>query len=461
MQVEVEELNPQKKKLHITIPEEVVSQKVNDAYKILNRQISMPGFRPGKIPQHILEQQVPIQSFSNLFQDLMQDYYEQALRETGLEPVSQPEIDHSQLTDVRKNAPFKFSVVLDVRKRIELKNYKGLKFKKKEIVITDEQLERALERFTMMHGHTEPWEDDHPAEMGDIAVLDFDGFQGDEPLENGSSRDYEVRLGENKMIPGFEEQLVGHKVGEEFEARVVLPQQWNQKLRRVSMPVPGKEGEAPDDLATFKVRLKDLQKRVPVPLDDYLAKKEGCGSVDDLRRKLKADMQNFALQQEELRIKEEIFNQLVKEHDLEPPESLVDRELKFMIEGMKFQIEESGMKVEDSGFDEERAREEWKNRAIFNTRGYSILEAIAQKEGIHVTQQDMEEEYRRLAEQTGQKIEVVRNRMLAYPETMQQTTGKILGQKAMNYIYSNCEFEYVQNLPEKEEESGEGNKRSA
>ncbi|QPJ65968.1 MAG: trigger factor [Candidatus Nitrohelix vancouverensis] len=444
MQVEVEKLEGMKRKLKIVIPEDVLSQRVDDAYKVLNRQLKMPGFRPGKIPQKVLEQQVPLQSLTEMFQELMQEHYERALEETGLTPSGAPEIDHSELADIKKDEPLKFSVIVDVRAKIDLIDYKGMKLRKKEIIVTDEQLEEGLQILCNHHGYLEHHDDDHKVQHGDFLTLDFEGFMDGEPLEEGSAKDYHIRVGEKKMIAGFEDQLLGHALGESFEVKVPLPQQWNNKIRRVSMPVPGAEGEDSRDLAVFKVNIKEVKKLVPMALDDKLAKKEGCKSVDDLKRKVKTEMQAYGEQREEIRVKEKIFNIIVKKHDAVPPESMIETELKYMLEGMKYQIQQSGMSLEDSGFDPENAKKEWRERATFNSKGYMILEEIANKEKLHITKEDMDLEYQKLAEETKQKVEDVRKRMMANQETLQQTSSKLRGQKAMNYIYSNCEFEYYQ-----------------
>ena len=186
-------------------------------------------------------------------------------------------------------------------------------------------------------------------------------------------------------------------------------------------------------------------------LTTEIAKREGFDTVNELQRAIKVDLQSHKDQQEELRIKEDIFNMLVKELDVEPPESIIERELKFMIEGTKFQIAQSGMKIEDSGFEPEKAMVEWREKAIFNTKGYMALESIAQVENIHITQQDMEAEYELLAEQTKQKVEDIQKRIMSNPESLSQTTTKLLGQKTMNFIYSNCEFEFYKEEPGKEE----------
>ena len=134
---------------------------------------------------------------------------------------------------------------------------------------------------------------------------------------------------------------------------------------------------------------------------------------------------------------------MVDDSEFEPPESLVMRELKFVIEGMKFQIEQSGMKMEDSGFDEEVAKKEWREKAIRNTKGYLILEEIANRERIHVSEADMEEEYKLLAEQTKQTADEVKRKMYSVPESFEHTKSKLRGRKTLDFLFSNCEFEYV------------------
>ena len=125
---------------------------------------------------------------------------------------------------------------------------------------------------------------------------------------------------------------------------------------------------------------------------------------------------------------------------------MVNSELKFMLEGMKFQIEQSGMKTEDSGFDEEKAKDEWRDKAEKNAKGYILLENIGSLENIHVSQFDLEEEFKSLAEQSKQKPDDVKNRMMANPEVIKHTSSKILGRKVMDFLYSNCEFNFVKTL---------------
>ena len=454
MKFDIEELEGLKRKINITIPEEVVTKRVNDAYKVMNRQVKIPGFRPGKIPQKILEKQIPMQSFSEMFQELMQEYYDEAVQKSGLKPTGQPEIDHAGLQDIKKDEPLKFSVILDVKPELKVKDYKGLKFKKKEAVVKDKEIEETLVKVLSRQGSLEEMPADYAVQDGDILTLDFDGTMNGEELENGSAKDFELRVGEKKMLPGFEDQLIGHTQDEDFEIKVVLPANWNQKMRRISFPVPGApEEKQEDDWASFKVKIKKSRKLHLPELTDEIAQREGFDTVAELRRAIKIDLQNHKDQEEELRIKEDIFNILVKDAETPPPDSLIERELKFMIEGMKYQISQSGMKLEDSGFEPDKAIKEWREKAIFNTTGYMMLESVAAAENIHVTQQDMEAEYELLANQTKQKVEDIQKRLMSNPDSLSQTTTKILGQKAMNFIYSNCEFNFYKEGEEPEKEA--------
>ncbi|MDH5761383.1 MAG: trigger factor [Nitrospinota bacterium] len=443
MEFKVEELEGVRRKLDIEIPGNVVAQRVSRAYKEINKQVKMPGFRPGKIPQHILEKQVPLESMSQLWQDLMQEYYDKALMETGITPAGPPEIDHSAINEIKKDKPFSFSVMLDVKPEVKFKKYKGLKFNKTLFEVTEQDVEASIRKHLEPFGTFEIYREGHEVQLNDYLVMDFEGYLNGEPLENGDAKDYPVCVGERKMIAGFEDQLIGKKVGEEFEVKVTLPLDWNKKVRRVSMPIPGAPEQEADDLATFHVRIKEIKKKNLPELTDDFVQQQGEESVEAFRRKIKSGIQAFKENTEELRIKQDIFNYLVKEHDVDPPESLVKQELKFMIDGMKFQIQQSGMKLEDSGFNQEQAEKEWRERAEFNTKGYVILEEIAKAENIHVAQSDMEAEYKRLAEETKKSVEAVKKSLFSNQDYMTQTSNRILGQKALNLIFSHCEFEYL------------------
>jgi len=443
MEFKVEELEGVRRKLDIEIPGDVVAQRVDRAYKEINKQVKMPGFRSGKIPKDVLEKQVPLESMSELWQGLMQEYYDKAIMETGMVPAGPPEIDHSAINEIKRDKPFSFSVVLDIRPEIKYKDYKGLKFKKTLFEVADDEIETSIENHLKPFGTFEIFREGHEVQLGDHLVMDFAGHLGDEILENGTAADYPVVVGEGKMIAGFEDQLIGHKAGGEFEIKVTLPVDWNNKLRRVSMPIPGATEQEADDLATFLVLIKEIKKLNLPELTDEFVQQQGEESVESFRRKLKTGIQSMKEYSEEVRIKQDIFNYLVKEHDIEVPESLIKQELKFMIEGMKFQIQQSGMKLEDSGFNPEQAEQEWHPRAAFNAKGYIILEGIARAENLHVAQSDMEVEYKRLAEETKKSVDEVKQSLFANQDYMTQTSNRILGQKALNLIFSHCEYEFL------------------
>ena len=299
------------------------------------------------------------------------------------------------------------------------------------------------------YGTHEHHEDDHKAAKGDYLTVDFEGFHDGEPLENGNAKDMVIRIGDNKMIKGFEDELIGHVLGEEFEAKALLPANWNNKISRVRIPVPGSKDKLPEDVAVFNVKIKEMKKLDLPNLTDDIIEKEGFDSAESFRRGVKTKLQSMYEQREEMRIKEEIFNKLVKDNPIEAPEGMVKSELKFMLEGMKFQIEQSGMKLEDSGFDEEKAKDEWHDKAESNCKGYLLLENIASLEDIHVSQFDLEEEFKSLASQSKQKPDDVKNRMMANPEVIKHTSSKILGRKSLDFIYSNCEFNFVETLTAK------------
>ncbi len=287
MELDVKELESLKRKLDITIPEEVVTERINNAYKDLNRQMKMPGFRPGKIPRKILEKQVPVQSFTNMFQELLQEYYEKALRKSGIIPVGSPEIDNSDFADIKINNPLKFSVTLDIKPEVKVKNYKGFKMNKVEINLPEAEVDAAINSILEQYGNSEHHDDDHKAEKGDYLTVDFEGFFDGEPLENGNAKDMIIRIGDNKMIKGFEDELLGHKLGEEFEAKAILPPNWNNKLSRVRIPIPGSKDKTPEDVAIFNVKIKEMKKWSCLNFLMILHRKKGLIRLIVLKEELK------------------------------------------------------------------------------------------------------------------------------------------------------------------------------
>jgi trigger factor len=450
MEYKIEELGALRRKLKIEIPKDVVSKRIKEAYEDISKKLKVPGFRSGKIPQHILEKQVPVQSFGEMFQGLMQEYYSKVLFENKLVPVGPPEMLHDEMSEIKKDAPLSFSIAFDIKPDIDIGEYKGIKVEKREAVVSDAEVSMAMNKILEAYGHLEPHEAGHVVGKGDFVTMNFEGFLSGQPLEGGNAENYTVRVGSKKMIAGFEDQIVGHVLGEEFEVRTPLPADWNNKLRRISMPLPGEKEDEEVEQANFIVKLLEVKKMILPELNDEFAKNESAETVEELRRNVKTNQQAYKEQQEELRIKQELFDNLVKGSEFEPPESVVDLELMFMIEGTKFQIQQSGMKLENSGFDEEEAKGEWYDKAAFNTKGYMILEEIANEEKIFVSEADMEGEFKALAEQTKQTIEVVKQKMLNNQATYNHTKSKLRGQKALNFIYSNCEFEYAKIDPEKD-----------
>ncbi len=450
MEYKIEELGALRRKLKIEIPKDVVSKRIKEAYQDISKKLKIPGFRSGKIPQHILEKQVPVQSFGEMFQGLMQEYYSKVLLENKLIPVGAPEMLHDEMSEIKKDAPLSFSIAIDIKPDIDIGEYKGIKVEKREAVVSDAEVNMAMNKILEAYGHLEPHEAGHFVQKGDFVTMNFEGFLSGQPLEGGNAENYTVRVGSKKMIAGFEDQIVGHVLGEEFEVRTPLPQDWNNKLRRISMPLPGEEEDEEVEQANFMVKLLEVKKMILPELNDEFAKNEGAETVEELRRNVKTNQQAYKEQQEELRIKQELFDNLVKGSEFEPPESVVDLELKFMIEGTKFQIQQSGMKLEDSGFDEDEAKKEWHSKAAFNTKGYMILEEIANQEKIFVSEADMEGEFKALAEQTKQTLDVVKQKMLNNQATYNHTKSKLRGQKALNFIYNNCEFEYAKMDPAKD-----------
>lgn len=433
MKVEIKELGPVKRLIKIVIPEDVVNRKFNEVFSDINKKIHIPGFRQGKVPQHILERRFANEAKDDVVRSLLPDYYERAVNETGIIPVVQPMIEN--LT-VSKNAPMSFTATVEIKPKFEVSNYTGIKLTRKKISVTEEDTDKVLKAMQEFYGELVVLEDDHTTVAGDYLLIDFEGFLDEKPMENGKAEGLLVRIGDKVLLEGFEEQLKGRKKGDEFEAKVEIPDGG-----RLKVPIPGQPLESVARIATFKVKIKEVKRKELPNIDEEFAKDAGAGSVAELRERIKKDLLKRRESEAEASNKNLLLRKLVETHTFELPSSLVEMEVEDIIEGTKQQILQSGKSPEDVGFNPEVARKEFHQQAMENVKSSLILEAIGDKEGITVQIEEMEDEIRRIAEGTKKPVDEVRRFLSLQEGVMEEIRARILGKKVLDFVYSKAAFE--------------------
>jgi trigger factor len=384
--------------LTFEVPAETFSKGLDQAFKKVVKQVNVPGFRKGKVPRKIFEQMFGVES---LYQDaidaVLPEAYTNAIDEAGINPVAQPEIDVEQ---IEAGQPVVFKANVTVKPEVKLGDYKGLEVERQETAVTDEEIEEQLN--DRRQGNAEfVIKEDEPAAEGDTVVIDFEGFTDGEPFEGGKAEGYELELGSNSFIPGFEEQLTGVKAGESKDVEVSFPEEYH------AAELAGKP-------ATFKVTVHEVKSRELPELDDEFAKEidSEVASLDELRSKLKEQTAQEKKDASEAALRDELVEQAAKNADIEIPEVMVEGEVDRMIQEFGQRLQQQGMTLDlyyqFSGQDEAALRAQMKEDAETRVRVSLVLEAIAEAEGVTVGEEDIQEELKTMSGQFNMDTEQIK-----------------------------------------------------
>lgn len=426
MKVQVEEISPVKKSLKIEIPQDVVTNEFTLAYNDLKKRAKLPGFRPGKVPLPLLEKKFGPSVEEDIVRKLIPDYYQRALKETGLSPVEFPSI---QKIEIKKGAPLLFTATVEVRPTFQLSNYSGITVPRKEIKATDEEVDQTLKRIQDEQGRLESHPDDHPIDSSDYVIIDFEGSIGGKPVDQGKAEGYTLQVGAKTFPPEFESALLGKKKGAQFEVDVPYPADYHNK------EIAGKA-------VRFKVGVKEVKTKVLPPLDDELAKDIGLASLAELREKIKNTLLEQRKAQQEHDQKNALMKKLVEMHQFDVPESMVERELHAMIERFEQRMPQ--------GLDHEALHKEYEPLAKERVKGNFILNAIAEAEKIEVTEQEIDEEINQLAQRAKVSPQDAKRAIHQQEGSLEGLKARVRDEKALNRVLSLAQFD-DQAEPEKSE----------
>ncbi|MGN7468400.1 trigger factor [Brevibacillus sp. SAFN-007a] len=383
--------------LTVEVDASQVDAALDQAFKKVVQKVQVPGFRKGKVPRKLFESRFGVES---LYQDaldiLLPTAYGQAVRETGIEPVDRPEVDVEQM-EKGKNLIFKATVT--VKPEVKLGDYKGLAIEHKDFTVTDESVEAELKRMQERHAELVAVEEG-TAQEGDIAVIDFEGFQDGVAFEGGKAEDYSLELGSGTFIAGFEEQLVGLAIGEEKEIKVTFPEEYH------SPNLAGKE-------AVFKVKLNSLKRKNLPALDDEFAKDVSeFDTLEELKADTKKKLEEKAAQEKEQYVREQLVLKAAENAEIDLPAVMVEHELDQMVNEFGQRLQYQGMTLElyyqFSGMDESQLRDQLRADATSRVRTSLTLEAIGKAENIEATEEDVNEELNKLAGVYGRPADELR-----------------------------------------------------
>jgi trigger factor len=417
MKVQVEEITPVKKSLKIEIPQEVVSSEFEVAYSDLKKKAKVPGFRPGKAPLSLLEKKFGPSIEEDIVRKLVPEYYQKAIKEAGLSPVEFPSIEKIEL---KKGAPLLFTATVEIKPTIQLSNYSGIPVPRKEIKVTDEEVEQTLKRLQDDQGRLEASPEERAIESNDYAIIDFEGSIDGKPVDQGKAEGYTLQIGSNTFPSEFESSLLGKKKGDQMEIDVPYPADYPNK------EIAGKS-------VRFKIHVKEIKNKVLPPLDDELAKDIGLSSLEELRGKIKNTLLEQRTAQQEHDQKNLLMKKLVEMHSFDVPESMVDRELHTMIDRLQERVQQP--------LDHESLHKEYESTAKERVKGTFLLNEIADAEKIEVSEQEIDEEINRLAQRAKVSPQEAKRAIHQQQGSLEGLKARIREEKALNRVYSLAQFE--------------------
>ncbi|MBA4548688.1 trigger factor [Thermoactinomyces intermedius] len=413
--------------LTVETDEQSVQDALDQAFKKVVKQVNVPGFRKGKVPRAIFEKRFGVEV---LYQDaldiLLPKAYEQAVEETGIVPVDRPEIDIEQL---EKGKSLIFKATVTVKPEVELGEYKGLEVEvdEEQFAVKPEDVEKELERMQKQQGQLEPVEDG-TVEKGDRVIIDFEGFVDGEPFEGGKAEQYTLEVGSGTFIPGFEDQLIGMKAGEEKEIQVTFPEEYHVE------DLKGKP-------ATFKVKLHEI-KRLNLPeLDDEFAQDVSeFDTLEELKADIEKNMKEKAEKDKENFIRNELVEKAAQNATVEIPEVMIENETENMLRQFEQRLMYQGLNLETyaqfTGQDQEALKDQFKEDAEKRVRADLVLEAIAKEEQIEVKDEEVEEEIKQMAEEMGREADEVR-RILENQGALDSVKDQLRMKKTIDLLVSN------------------------
>ncbi|MDH4028557.1 MAG: trigger factor, partial [Nitrospirota bacterium] len=357
----IEELSPTKRKLTINVPQDVILSETNTAYNELRASAKIPGFRPGKAPHSILVKKFGKDIEAQLIEKLVPQFYMKAVQEAAIEPVSYPSIEDK--IELRPGEPLSFTVTVEIKPEIRDLNFEGITLKEKPVTLDEADVERSIESMRESRALFSVTEDG--LETGDMAIVDSDAYIDGQLKDELTYKEFPFVLGTDTMPKEFSDALAGKKKDETAEVKISFEADHPNKT------IAGKE-------IVFKVSVKEAKKKHLPPLDEEFAKESDCRDMDEVKEKIRENLRKRTESNINLQYKQDILNELIKRHDFAAPESMVEGELKSLVEKTK----EDAMRRGGAVKPDEELVQELVSTAKDNVKSVILLETIGKKEKV-------------------------------------------------------------------------------
>ncbi|MBG9793062.1 trigger factor [Paenibacillus dendritiformis] len=411
--------------LEVEVDAERVTEALDQAFKKVSKRVNVPGFRKGRVPRPIFEAKYGVES---LYQDaidiMLPEAYTQAVKETDIKPVDQPEVEVEQ---IGKGQTFKFKAKVTVKPEVKLGEYKGLEVEKQSVEVTDEELDAELKRMQERHAELIIVDEDVAAK-GDSVVIDFEGFVDGEAFEGGKAERYTLELGSNSFIPGFEDQLVGMGTGDFKDVEVTFPEQYHAEN------LAGKP-------AVFKVKVHEIKRKQLPALDDEFAKDVSeFDTLEEYKADLKQQLQSRKEKEAEGAREAAVVEKAAENAEVEIPRAMIETEIQHMVKDLDNRLRMQGMNIDMfltlSGQTIADLREQMQKEADKRVKNNLVLEQIAKEENLSISDEELSAELDKMAETYKRSAEEIRD-ILTKNGTLDNLREEALIRKTIAFLVEN------------------------
>ena len=424
MSLQVEKLEKNMAKLTIEASAEDFEAAIEKAYQKNKSKMNVQGFRKGKAPRKIIEKMYGAGVFYEEAANIViPDAYAKAVDECDLEIVSQPSVD---VVQVEAGKPFIFTAEVAVKPEVKLGDYKGIEVEKTDVTVSDDDVNAEIDRVREQNARTITV-DDRAVQDKDTAVIDFEGFVDGVAFEGGKGENYPLTIGSHSFIDNFEEQLIGKNIGEEVEVNVTFPEDYH---------VDDLKGKP----ATFKVTVKEISaKELPELDDDFAQDVSECENVDAYKAQVKEDLTKKKEDAAKAAKEEEAVAKVVENAEMEIPEPMIDTQVRQMVDDFARRMQSQGLSLDQyfqfTGMEPKAFLEQMRPQALKRIQSRLVLEAIVEAEKIAATDDEIEEELKKMADAYQMELDKVKE--LLGDEQKKQLAQDLAVQKAAEFVVEN------------------------
>lgn len=425
MSVKLETIEKNVRKLTIEVEAEKFENALERSYKKNVKKFEIQGFRKGKAPRNIIERTYGEGAFyEDAIGFVYPEAYDLAVKEVGIDPVEYPKID---IEDIGSGKNLVFTATVTVKPEVELGEYLGVEAEKNDAKVEESQVDEEIEKERQSNARITKIED-RPVDSGDVCVIDYEGLLDGVPFEGGTAQGHELTIGSNQFIPGFEDQLIGVEVGELVELNVTFPDEYHQ---------PDLAGKP----VVFKVTVNELkEKKLPELNDEFAQEVSEFDTLEEYKNSIRENLQKKADEEAEVAFENSVLEKVGEKSSVEIPEVMINNRVEDMIKELESSLSRQGLNLDLylqlTGMDQGKLKDEFRDRAENEVKVSLIIEAIAKKEELTVSDEDLEAKIKEMAENYNKTYEEIKE-LIGEPQ-QEAIRDNLVFKKAVDLVVGNA-----------------------